>query len=93
MGDRNGSLELFEIILYMQEHYQHLFCYKDVDAQTVLDEEKLKKFAEFLRDTLDRDHDGQISKEEFIKGYCIWQMHVHKKEMESAKNLMAAEVY
>jgi hypothetical protein len=35
MGDRNGSLELFEIILYMQEHYQHLFCYKDVDSQEV----------------------------------------------------------
>ena len=30
MGDRNGTLELFEIILYMQEHYQHIFTHKDV---------------------------------------------------------------
>jgi hypothetical protein len=39
-----------------------------------VDKDKLKKFAAFLRDTLDRDNDGQISKEEFIKGYCIWQV-------------------
>ena len=74
LGDRNGSLELFEIILYMQEHHQHLFSHKDVDGQMVVDEERLKSFAAFLRDQLDRDHDGLISREEFIKGYCIWQV-------------------
>jgi len=93
MGDRNGSLELFEIILYMQEHYQHLFAHRDVDGQQVVDEEKLKGFAEFLRDTLDRDHDGCVSKEEFIKGYCIWQMHIHHVEQKSEKMLAAASVY
>jgi len=93
MGDRNGSLELFEIILYMQEHYQHIFSHKDVDGQMVVDEEKLKSFASFLRDSLDRDRDGLISKEEFIKGYCIWTMNIHKAEQQSMKNLLAKDVY
>ncbi len=66
----------FEIILYIQEHYQHLFSHKDVDGQMVVDEERLKSFAAFLRDQLDRDHDGLISREEFIKGYCIWQVYI-----------------
>lgn len=93
MGDRNGSLELFEIILYMQEHYQHIFSRKDVDGQSVVDEDKLKNFAAFLRDSLDRDHDGTISKEEFVKGYCIWQMNLHKAENQTKANQLAHDVY
>ena len=36
MGDRNGSLELFEIILYMQVRYAHMNA-PDSDTDTDTD--------------------------------------------------------
>ena len=99
LGDRNGTLQLYEIILYMQEHHQHLFLKKDkdVDGQSIMDEVKLSGFARFLRDALDLDHDGEISREEFVRGFCIWQMHVHKHQNDfcesEEKKLLASDVY
>ena len=46
-----------------------------------------------MRDAIDRDGDGTISKDEFVRGYCIWQMHINKAEQRSQKNLLAADVY
>ena len=91
-GDRNGQLELFEIILYMQEYWEHAFSHKDVDGRNVVDEDKLKNFCVFLRDALDKNNDGLISKEEFVRGYCIWKMHLGKFEQESQKRRAAADL-
>ena len=33
------------------------------------------------REKIDTDGDGSISKEEFIRGYSIWQMHIKKAQM------------
>lgn len=78
----------------MQEHFQHLFSTVDeVDGRSMVDERRLKEFAAFLRDAIDRDGDGTISKDEFVRGYCIWQMHISKAEQRSQKNLLAADVY
>ena len=99
LGDCNGTLQLYEIILYMQEHYQHLFLKndKDIDGQSIMDEDKLSGFAQFLRDALDLDHDGEISREEFVRGFCVWQMHVHKIQNDfceiEEKKLLASDVY
>ena len=78
----------------MQEHFQHLFSTVDeVDGRSMVDERRLKEFASFLRDAIDRDGEGTISKDEFVRGYCIWQMHINKAEQRSQKNLLAADVY
>jgi len=93
MGDGNGTLELFEIILYMQSYHQHLFLRRGPDDMDEIDQAKLKSFAELLRNSVDRNQDGFISKNEFVTGYCIWKMHISKATASSEKNILAARVY
>lgn len=94
LGDGNGHLDLFEIIMYMQKFYEHLFLKTDEESgMKVVDEERLKKFATLLRDSVDKDSDGLISQEEFVRGYCIWNMHLGNAETSSKLNLLAADVY
>ena len=51
----NGHLDLFEIIMYMQKFYEHLFLKTDEKSgMKVVDEERLKKFATLLRDSVDK---------------------------------------
>ena len=51
----NGHLDLFEIIMYMQKFYEHLFLKTDEESgMKVVDEERLKKFATLLRDSVDK---------------------------------------
>jgi hypothetical protein len=40
------------------------------------DQAKLKSFAELLRNSVDRNQDGFISKNEFVTGYCIWKVYM-----------------
>merc|ERR1719261_1792264 len=90
----NGHLDLFEIIMYMQKFYEHLFLKTDEESgMKVVDEERLKKFATLLRDSVDKDSDGLISQQEFVRGYCIWNMHLGNAETSSKLNLLAADVY
>jgi len=74
--------------------YEHLFLKTDEKSgMKVVDEERLKKFATLLRDSVDKDSDGLISQEEFVRGYCIWNMHLGNAETSSKLNLLAADVY
>ena len=44
-----------EIIMYMQKFYEHLFLKTDEESgMKVVDEERLKKFATLLRDSVDK---------------------------------------
>jgi len=94
-SDGDGQLELYEIILYMQEYCLHLFYHPEpgVDGLMIVDDEKLRAFATLLRDQLDRDKDGFVSREEFIKGYCIWQMHLKRAKDATSMHLLASDVY
>ena len=75
LGNKNGTIELFEILLYVQEYLQHLFVKEDTlgDGEEEIDEEKVKQFADFVIHEIDENKDGKISMDEFVFGYAAWR--------------------
>ena len=66
-----GKLELHDIILYLEEHYQHLFMHQgDSQKKWHVDEEKLESFVSLLRDLVAED--GLVSRAAYVKTYCTW---------------------
>jgi hypothetical protein len=79
-------LEVDLLITYfftlLQERMPHLFHKRDREnGQLVTCPDRVKTFSQLLKDKIDTNGDGRISKEEFIRGYCIWQMHIRKAKM------------
>jgi hypothetical protein len=65
----------------------HLFHKRDREnGQLVVCSDRVKTFSQLLKDKIDTDGDGRISKDEFIRGYCIWQMHIKKAAMHQVQN-------
>lgn len=74
--------------------WQHLFLKRDkTSGQLVFCPERAKTFCSLLTDKVDLDHDGYISKEEFITGYSIWQVHIKKAEMLQMRERQASFIY
>lgn len=92
-SDSKG-LEMYEIVLYMQERMPHLFQRRDrATNKMVMCADRVKTFCQLLSEKVDLDHDGYISKDEFVKGYCIWQMHIRKAEMYQQSERQASFIY
>jgi hypothetical protein len=64
----------------------HLFHKRDREnGQLAVCPDRVKTFSQLLKDKIDTDGDGLISKREFIRGYCIWQMHIKKAAMHQVR--------
>ena len=64
----------------------HLFHKRDREnGQLSVCPDRVKTFSQLLKDKIDTDGDGRISKGEFIRGYCIWQMHIKKAAMHQVQ--------
>mmetsp|Transcript_10696 Transcript_10696/g.35817 ORF Transcript_10696/g.35817 Transcript_10696/m.35817 type:complete len:390 (+) Transcript_10696:234-1403(+) len=83
LGNSNGFLELYEVILYIQEYMQHMFYKKNSMGDNVVDEKKLKDFASNLRNLVDTNKDGAISLEEFVQGFVTWKHFIEEQEKAS----------
>ncbi|KAJ1491534.1 hypothetical protein T484DRAFT_1882461 [Baffinella frigidus] len=83
LGNKNGTIELFEILLYVQEYLQHLFVKEDMlgEGEEELDEQKVKTFADFVILEIDDNKDGKISMDEFVYGYAAWRQCVQAEVM------------
>jgi len=92
-ADAKG-LETYEIVLYMQEQMPHLFQKRDRDTdKLVMCSDRVETFSQLLSEKVDLNHDGYISKDEFVKGYCIWQMYIRKAEMYQQSERNASWIY
>jgi len=70
----------------LQERMPHLFHKRDREnGQLSVCPDRVKTFSQLLKDKIDTDGDGRISKGEFIRGYCIWQMHIKKAAMHQVQ--------
>jgi hypothetical protein len=77
---------LLTFFTLLQERMPHLFHKRDREnGQLVTCPDRVKTFSQLLKDKIDTNGDGRISKEEFIRGYCIWQMHIRKAKMHQVK--------
>ena len=70
----------------LQERMPHLLHKRDREnGQLSVCPDRVKTFSQLLKDKIDTDGDGRISKGEFIRGYCIWQMHIKKAAMHQVQ--------
>eukprot|EP00802_Teleaulax_amphioxeia_P012824 Tamp_12869.p1 GENE.Tamp_12869~~Tamp_12869.p1 ORF type:complete len:521 (-),score=105.61 Tamp_12869:209-1699(-) len=93
-GKDDKGLEFYEIVLYLQERMAHLFYRRDrKSGNLVVCPDRVKTFSQLLKEKIDTDGDGSISKEEFIRGYSIWQMHIKKAQMLQNSERQASFIY
>ena len=92
--DDGGGLESFQILLYMQDRMIHLFQKRDRHkGGLVTCTERLHAFCQILKNRLDFNGDGLISRDEFVQGYSIWKMLVKKAESFQALERKASVIY
>ena len=72
--ERVSKLELHDVILYLGDHYQHLFIHKGGSHKWHVDEKKLKNFVSLLHDSAE---DGLVSRAAFVKAYWAWCQKTH----------------